>query len=111
MWPTMLAAVARRYPGSGSWGIGIVGFGGATAICAVLPEIGKIYDRAKLQRAGGEEPSPNCSLDLECQDVLAYAAEQSFKAIAVLPPVLFLAFGVVWLYEKRLRKERLTEAT
>ena len=30
MWPTMLVTVARRYPDSGPWGIGIVGFAGAT---------------------------------------------------------------------------------
>ncbi|HEX7877501.1 MAG TPA: MFS transporter, partial [Sphingobium sp.] len=32
MWPTMLAASARRYPQGGPWSIGIVGFAGAMAI-------------------------------------------------------------------------------
>ena len=54
MWPTMLAAVSRRFPKSGPWGIGLVGFAGAMAIYLVLPELGKIYDAAKLSKAGGQ---------------------------------------------------------
>lgn len=101
MWPTMLAAVARRYPRSGSWGIGLVNFAGALAIYLVLPEIGKIYDSAKLESAGGAEAfaalapgSPGM------HEALAHAAEVSFKSISVIPVVLFFIFGVVWLVER-----------
>lgn len=102
MWPTMLAAIARRYPKSGSWGIGIVNFSGALAIYLVLPEIGKIYDSAKIAKAGGEaafnalQPG-NPAL----HEVLAHAAEVSFKSIAVVPAMLFFIFGAVWLFERR----------
>lgn len=101
MWPTMLAAVSRRYPRGGSWAIGIVGVAGALAIYFVLPEIGKIYDKAKLEAAGGDaafaalQPGPALS------QVLAYAAEQSFQAIAVVPAALFVIFGLLWLVERR----------
>ncbi len=101
MWPTMLAAVARRYPRSGPWGIGIVGFAGAMAIYFVLPEIGKIYDRAKLEAAGGEAAFAALQPGPALQRVLAFAAEQSFQAIAIVPVVLFAIFGVVWLAERR----------
>lgn len=101
MWPTMLAAVARRYPRSGPWGIGILGFAGAMAIYFVLPEIGKIYDRAKLEAAGGEEVFARLQAGTELQRVLAYAAEQSFQAIAIVPAILFLVFGAVWFAERR----------
>ena len=37
MWPTMIAAVAHRYPRGGAWTIGLVGFAGAMAIQLVLP--------------------------------------------------------------------------
>ncbi len=101
MWPTMLAAVARRYPKSGSWGIGIVGFAGAMAIWKALPEIGKIYDGAKIEKAGGEaafkllkEGTP------EMHSALAYAAEVSFKAISIVPVILFFIFGALWLFER-----------
>lgn len=105
MWPTMLAAVARRYPDSGPWGIGIVGFAGAMAIRFVLPELGKIYDAAKLQAAGGAEAyealTPGSE---EMQKVLAFAGEQSFQVIALIPLALLVIFGVVWLFERSRNK-------
>lgn len=102
MWPTMLAAVSRRFPKSGPWGIGLVGFAGAMAIYFVLPELGKIYDEAKLAEAGG--PAAFAALQAgspELHAVLAYAAETSFKTIAVIPVILFFIFGAVWLLERR----------
>lgn len=102
MWPTMLAAVSRRYPNSGPWGIGLVGFAGAMAIYFVLPKLGQIYDEAKLAKAGGE--AAFAALDKgspEMQAVLAYAAETSFQTIAVIPVALFFIFGIVRLVERR----------
>jgi MFS family permease len=106
MWPTMLAASARRYPRGGPWSIGIVGFAGAMAIYFVLPEIGKIYDRAKLEKAGGDTAFAALQPGPELQQVLAYAAEQSFQVIAVVPVILFFIFGAVWLAERRNRTAR-----
>lgn len=103
MWPTMLAAAARRYPRSGSWGIGIIGFAGAMAIYFVLPEIGKIYDAAKLEAAGGEAAFAALPPGPTLHQVLAYAAEQSFKVIAIIPVALFFVFGAVWFFERRHR--------
>ncbi|MEO6359843.1 MAG: MFS transporter [Sphingomicrobium sp.] len=101
MWPTMLAAVAKRYPRGGPWTIGILGFAGAMAIYLVLPKIGAIYDTAKLEAAGGEAAFAGLQAGPELQRVLAFAAEQSFQAIAIIPLILFVIFGVVWLIEKR----------
>jgi MFS family permease len=101
MWPTMLAAVARRYPRGGPWSIGVVGFAGAMAIYFVLPQIGRIYDAAKLEKAGGEAAYAALQPGPELQQVLAYAAEQSFQVIALIPAVLFFIFGAVWLAERR----------
>jgi hypothetical protein len=103
MWPTMLAAVARRYPRGGPWTIGILGFAGAMAIYLVLPEIGKIYDKAKLEAAGGEQAFAALQPGPELQKVVAYAAEQSFQAIAIIPVILFAIFGAVWFFERRNR--------
>lgn len=104
MWPTMLAAVSRRYPSSGPWGIGLVGFAGALAIRFVLPRLGAIYDEAKLAKAGSQAAldalQPGTAANHE---VLAYAAEQSFQTIAIIPVVLFVVFGAVWLVERRIR--------
>jgi predicted MFS family arabinose efflux permease len=101
MWPTMLAAVARRYPRSGSWGIGLVNFAGALAIYLVLPEIGKIYDAAKIEQAGGEAAFKALQAgSTGMHDALVYAAEVSFKAISIIPVVLFFVFGAVWFFER-----------
>ncbi|GGC16726.1 hypothetical protein GCM10011494_39520 [Novosphingobium endophyticum] len=105
MWPTMLAAAARRYPRSGAWGIGLLGFAGAMAIYLVLPQIGKIYDQAKLAKAGGSEAFAALQPGPQLQDVLAYAAEQSFQAIAVIPVALFVIFGALALIERRRKRE------
>lgn len=102
MWPTMLAAVARRYPRSGSWGIGLVNFSGALAIYLVLPELGKIYDTAKLEKAGGADAFKALEAgSATLHQALAYAAEVSFKTISFIPVVLFFIFGAVWLFERR----------
>ncbi len=101
MWPTMLAAVARRYPRSGPWGIGLIGFAGAMAISFVLPQLGKIYDEAKVAKAGGEVAFKALAKDSPEQlAVLAHAAEVSFKTISIIPALLFFIFGAVWLYER-----------
>ncbi len=102
MWPTMLAAASRRFPKSGPWGIGLVGFAGAMAIYFVLPQLGKIYDNAKLAKAGGKEAFDALQAGTPAMhEVLAFAAETSFKTIAIIPVVLFFIFGAVWLYERR----------
>ena len=102
MWPTMLAAVSRRYPRSGPWGIGLIGFAGALAIYFVLPQLGAVYDRAKLEAAGGETAfaalQPGSP---QLHQVLAFAAERSFQTIAVIPLVLFFIFGAVRLVERQ----------
>lgn len=104
MWPTMLAAVSRRFPRSGPWGIGLVGFAGALAIYFVLPKLGRIYDEAKLAEAGGKEAFEALEKGSpELHAVLAHAAETSFQTIAVIPVVLFFVFGVVWLVERRVK--------
>ena len=104
MWPTMLAASARRYPRGGAWSIGIVGFAGAMAIYFVLPQIGKIYDQAKLEKAGGEAAFAALKPGPELQAALGYAAEQSFQVIAIVPVLLFFIFGAVWLVERKTKK-------
>lgn len=103
MWPTMLAAANRRYPETGAWGIGLVGFAGALAMYFVLPQIGAIYDRAKLEAAGGEEAFAALQDGPELHAALAYAAEQSFQAIAIVPVLLFVIFGGLWLFERSRR--------
>ncbi|MEO8313211.1 MAG: MFS transporter [Pseudomonadota bacterium] len=106
MWPTMLAAVARRYPRGGPWTIGITGFAGAMAIYYVLPELGKIYDEAKLEAAGGEGAFAALTPGADLSRALAFAAERSFQTVAIIPAILFVIFGLVWAIERG-RKRKL----
>jgi hypothetical protein len=101
MWPTMLAAVAHRYPRGGPWTIGLVGFAGAMAIWFVLPKLGAIYDQAKLEAAGGEAAFAALQPGEELSRVLAFAAEKSFQTVAIIPCILLVIFGVVWLIERK----------
>ncbi|MEO6716155.1 MAG: MFS transporter [Novosphingobium sp.] len=103
-WPTMLAAAARRYPDGGSWTIGLLGFAGAMAIYFVLPQIGKIYDAAKLKAAGGAAAFESLQPGPEMNRVLGFAARESFQMIALIAVALFFIFGAVWLFERRNRK-------
>jgi MFS family permease len=101
MWPTMLAAAARRFPKSGPWGIGLIGFAGAMAIYFVLPQLGKIYDSAKIAKAGGKEAFDALQASTpEMQSVLAFAGKTSFQTIAIIPVILFFIFGLVWFFER-----------
>ncbi len=101
MWPTMLAAVARRFPKSGPWGIGLIGFAGALAIRFVLPQLGAIYDKAKVAKAGSAEALAAIQPGTpEMQGVLAHAAETSFQTVAIIPVILFVIFGLVWFFER-----------
>jgi fucose permease len=99
LWPTMLANVAERYPRGGELFIGLMGVAGALAIQFVLPQLGAIFDAAKVELAGGEAafaalPGP------ELEAVLREAAAASFRALAVLPTVLVFVFGAIWLWDR-----------
>lgn len=100
MWPTMLASVAERYPRGGSWMMGLVGSAGALSIYFVLPRLGAIYDAAKIDLAGGSEALAGLQGAALAQ-VESGAAARSFEFVAVLPLILLVVFGVVWLMERR----------
>lgn len=99
MWPTMLASVAERYPRGGSWAMGLVGSAGALASFFVLPVLGGMFDRAKVEFAGGPEAfaALTGAAKLAAEDA---AASVSFQKLAILPVVLLFVFGVVWLRER-----------
>lgn len=100
MWPTMLATVAERYPRGGAWLIGLMGSAGALSIYFVLPRLGAIYDKAKLEAAGGAEALAGLqggALD----QVLILSAGESFRSVAIIPVVLVFVFGALWFYDRR----------
>jgi fucose permease len=100
LWPTMLANVSERYPRGGELFIGLMGVAGALAIQFVLPALGAIFDRAKVELAGSEAAFASLG-DEQLQDVLRRAAQVSFETNAILPAILVVVFGIIWIYDRR----------
>ncbi len=100
MWPTMLASVAERYPRGGPWAMGLVGSAGALSIYFVLPQLGAMFDEAKVEFAGGPEAFARLTDDarLAVEDA---AASVSFERLALVPLVLLVVFGLLWLNDRR----------
>jgi MFS family permease len=109
MWPTMLAAASERFPRGGALLMGLMGTAGTLSIYYVLPQMGKIFDVAKIQAAGGADAfnllsnqarEGNALAVSKLNGVLAFASQTSFRYVAILPAALLLVFGIIWLYDK-----------
>ena len=99
MWPTMLASASERFPRGGALLIGLMGTAGTLSIKFVLPWMGSIFDKTKIKVAGGEAQFQALSGD-KLNEVLGVAAQQSFRVVAILPAILLIVFGAVWLYDR-----------
>jgi hypothetical protein len=99
MWPTMLATASERFPRGGALLMGLMGTAGTLSIRFVLPLMGSIYDTKKLEAAGGEAAF-NALQGAELNRVLGLAAQASFRYVAILPAVLLIVFGGIWMYDR-----------
>lgn len=99
MWPTMLATASERFPRGGAVLMGLMGTAGTLSIQFVLPAMGRIFDAKKIEVAGGEQAFQALAGD-RLQEVLGVAAQASFRAVAVLPAILLVVFGAIWLYDR-----------
>jgi hypothetical protein len=110
----MLASASERFPRGGALLIGMMGTAGTLSIKFVLPWMGRIFDQTKIKLAGGEEAFKALSGDeLKLNEVLGAAAQQSFRTVAILPAILLLVFGAIWLYDRArggYRAEKLARA-
>lgn len=93
-YPTMVASVAERFPRGGALFMGITGFAGGISIQYVLPELGAIFDQAKIVAAGGLDKLSTLSPE-ELEQVLRHASVQSFRAVALIPLLLLPIFGFI----------------
>lgn len=100
MWPTMLATVADRFPRGGALFLGLLGFGGGLSIQFVLPQLGAIFDNAKIEAAGGLAAFEKLA-GPELDAVLTHASVVSFQSVAVVPLILLPMFGLIWLIDRR----------
>ncbi len=99
MWPTMLATASERFPRGGALLMGLMGTAGTLSINFVLPEMGRIFDAKKIEVAGGESAFQALTGD-KLEAVLGTAAQASFRAVAILPAILLVVFGAIWLYDR-----------
>jgi MFS family permease len=99
MWPTMLATASERFPHGGALLMGLMGTAGTASIYFVLPKMGGIFDAKKIEVAGGEQAFKALSGD-QLNHVLGVAAQASFRAVAILPAILLIVFGAIWLYDR-----------
>jgi MFS family permease len=104
-WPTMLATVAERYPRSGTMVFGLMGSAGALATYLVLPQLGAIYDSAKLAAAHGDAHLAANAQGAQLHDILTAAAAASFRAVAVIPLCLVFIFAAIAVAD-RMRKKK-----
>jgi hypothetical protein len=63
--------------------------------------MGTIFDTKKVQVAGGTEAFNLLQAGPELERVLGIAAQASFRAVAVLPALLLIVFGAIWLYDRK----------
>jgi MFS family permease len=100
MWPTMLATTSERFPRGGALLIGLMGTAGTLSIQFVLPIMGSIFDRKKVEVAGGTAAFERLQPGPEMERVLGAAARTSFRLVAVLPAILLIVFGALWLHDR-----------
>lgn len=102
-YPTMVASVAERFPRGGALFMGITGFAGGISIQYLLPVLGAIFDRAKLEAAGGLDNFTHLPPE-QLDRVLGYASVQSFRCVALIPLALLPVFALIaWRDRRRAR--------
>ena len=99
MWPTMLAAASERFPRGGALLMGLMGTAGMLSIYFVLPKLGGIFDTTKIEAAGGPEAFARLT-GPALEQVQIQAAQASFRYVSMIPLVLLVVFGAIWIYDR-----------
>ena len=100
MWPTMLATASERFPRGGALLMGLMGTAGTLSIQFVLPIMGQIFDRKKIEVAGGEQAFNAIQPGDQLNSILGIAAQTSFRTVAILPAILLIVFAAIWFYDR-----------
>ncbi|MGI9160791.1 MAG: MFS transporter [Saprospiraceae bacterium] len=91
-WPTMLGFVAEYIPKSGALGLSLLGGVGMMATGFFQPIIGKWYDQ-NLASATAQ--------GLTEQQASLAAGQSTLSNVGVLPLILLLAFGILYIYMRK----------
>ena len=97
---TMLATASERFPRGGALLMGLMGTAGMLSIQFFLPMMGQVFDTTKVELAGGEAAFSALQPGPELELILGQAAQTSVRYVAVLPAILLIVFGAIWLYDR-----------
>lgn len=115
-WPTMLGVTSERFPRGGALLLAMMGAAGMIAAGIAGPAMGRIYDKYTIQNLTPEveqkvvvngKYSPEAAEKLKDTDPVAYetvkkalqqGAAMTFRYVAILPLVLVVIFGALFLY-------------
>jgi len=101
MWPTMLAVTSERFPKGGAFLIGLMGTAGNLSIFITMPYLGKIFDYYKVRIADSMGSSfDTLGKEVLEKKVLPLAASYSFQWTALLPALMLIVLGAIWLKDK-----------
>ena len=106
-WPTMLGMTSERLPRTGALGLAIMGGAGMLSVSFVLPTMGRIYDEqtaAALPAGATVEKlaaaAPGTPEAVQWAHAQAAGGAMALRYVAVLPLVLVVIFGLVWLRDR-----------
>ncbi len=99
-WPTMVGYVAENYPKTGALCMAVIGGAGMLSVSFVLPIIGKWYDQGIAART-----PEGAALTADALSAIQSAAGlDALGRVAVLPLVLTVIFGALFLLRRRSTK-------
>lgn len=116
-WPTMLGFVAEYVPKSGALGLAVMGGVGNMAASISQPILGRLYD-SQLEQAlpagstvealrSAAAGTPQAQQWIE---VTLAAGSGSLRSVVILPAILVVAFGALYVSQRGKEPERLEAA-
>jgi hypothetical protein len=93
----MVGYVAENYPKTGALGMAVIGGAGMLSVSFVLPIIGQWYDQGIAARTPeGAAPAADALAAIQ-----SAAGLEALGRVAVLPLVLTVVFGALFLLRRR----------
>jgi hypothetical protein len=109
-WPTMLGFVSEYLPKTGALGLSIMGGAGMLSVSLILPYIGYLYEAKTMAQlpAGTQLKTLQAAAAGTQEFILLKSAQlvagaQTLQWVAILPCVLIVVFGVLFLNRKRIQ--------
>ncbi|MBC7389027.1 MAG: MFS transporter, partial [Opitutaceae bacterium] len=100
-WPTMLGFVSEHLPDSGALGLSIISGTGMLSVSLILPFIGNFYENS-IQNHTIIEQVPGIETNKAVQIAHLAAGSETLMMVAVLPAILVIAFGMLYIKRKSL---------